>query len=86
MSLHRDSEQLELALFPGVPWNGRSPRVLTRAQLGVIFTARAESHAVEMHPEQLMLFPVGGTGKREKVPWVYQGAPSLLPLLNREGG
>ena len=30
-------DQLELDLFPGEPWNGHSPRGLTRVALGVIF-------------------------------------------------
>jgi len=55
----REREQLELVLFPGVPWDGKSPRGLTRVGLGLIFNARAlEKHERSfVDPKQLELWP-----------------------------
>jgi len=76
-----NSTQLELDLFPGEPWNGRNPRELTRAHLGVIFKPRgAEDDRHFCDPLQRDLF-------HELVenvpPHVWGGTPSLLPLLER---
>ncbi len=84
MTFHRDSEQLALGLFPGVPWDGRSPRVLTRAHKGLIFKPRGASREVGLDPQQVLFGFASGVGKSEKAPWIYQGAPSLLPFLNQE--
>ncbi len=65
--------QLQLGLFPGEPWDGRSPRVLTRARLGVIFKAQAEKDdRFVADPDQTDLWPAAIVA-----PWFYQGAPLL---------
>ncbi len=74
-------EQMELDLFRGQPWAGRSPRGLTRVALGLIFKAeplKPRGVASDFELErlgQLQFWPPSG-----KAPWIYQGAPSLLPL------
>ena len=67
--------QLRLALHPGEPWNGRSPRALTRVGLGLIFTALADGARVISDPTQLELFPRWRQRLKRK-----SGAPTLLPL------
>ncbi len=53
-----DGDQLVLDLFRGEPWNGRSPRGLTRGHKPVIFEARAASrHEVFVDPAQLEIWP-----------------------------
>ncbi len=51
--------QLELGLFRNEPWEGRSPRVLTRGRLGVIFNPRGEKSTSDfvIDPLQMDLFP-----------------------------
>jgi len=72
-----DAEQLELDLFPGEPWNGRSPRGLTRVGLGLIFTALADGARVTSEDAaQLDLFPRW----RERLKFQSRTAPTLLPL------
>ena len=69
-------EQLELGLFPGEPWSGKSPRALTRGRLGLIFRARADrARVMRPDPLQLELFP----RRRQRLNLVG-GAPTLLPL------
>ncbi len=71
-------EQLTLALdYGGVPWYGASPRVLTRAHLGVILKAGAgeKDDRFFFDPDQFELFPVV---KRKPPP--SEGAPTLIPL------
>ncbi len=70
------AEQLELRLSPGVPWDGRSPRGLTRGAMGVILKAGAGGHEPVADPLQLELFvrPIGTRRKRRK-------APSAVPLI-----
>jgi len=80
----RDEAQLELDLFPGEPWNGRSPRVLTRVGLGLIFTARADGARVILDPRQLELFPRRRQRKAYRRPAPSRTAPSLLPLPIQE--
>ncbi len=81
---HRDGDQLLLELFKGVPWDGRSPRALTRVGLGVILKARApEPRGVASEAElerlgQLQLWPY-----EKKSPFVYEGAPLLLESQGR---
>jgi len=70
-------EQLELGLWPGEPWNGRSPRVLTRGHLALIFNARAaEARAFFYDPFQLPLWPTEKRAPRRRL-----GAPSASTLL-----
>ena len=85
--LLHDGDQLRLSLdWRGQPWDGQSPRALTRRSNVVIFEARAEgAHEVFADPEQLELWPIEGPiprkGPRREAP----GAPLLdeLKLLRR---
>ena len=77
-------EQLEL--FEGglvtvvLPWDGRSPRALTRVALSGIFKAQAGKSVSDfVNPDQYDLFVT----RQKKAPWKYQGAPSLRPLPRR---
>ena len=82
MDTPHDSVQLELDLFPGVPWNGRCPRVLTRGVLGLFLRPEPPRHEVFFDPEQLEFWPVNRPhrkrGRRAVPP-----APSLLQSLPR---
>ena len=70
--------QLQLGLFRNEPWEGRSPRGLTRARLGVIFKPRGvkddcffvDSLQFEMFPEAI----------KTSHPVIWGGSPSLIPL------
>ena len=75
--------QLELDLFPGVPWGGRSPRALTSGRLALIFEARAaEERPLFCDRDQLGFWPAGQ--KRQRRPSVVsRGAPTLIPLPRR---
>jgi len=71
-----NSAQLDLwqAELDALPWQGRSPRVLTRAHLGLILQPEAQKDdRFFVDPNQCDLFPVGMTN----APWIYQGAPLL---------
>jgi len=71
------SEELELDLFRGEPWGGRSPRGLTRVGLGLILTARADgARVMTPDPAQLDLFP----RRRQRLKHQSRMAPTLLPL------
>jgi len=79
-ALHPDGEQLELALGDvhlKLPWEGRSPRGLTRVALSPFFKAQAAKDARHRDPTQLDLFVRNG---RRKPPELYRGASPLLPL------
>ncbi len=59
-----------------IPWEGRSPRVLTRVARSLIFKAGAvKKDDRNRDPTQLDLFLVPDKG-----PFVYEGAPLLLEL------
>jgi len=69
----------QLSLFEGglpalrIPWDGCSPRELTRAYNTFILKARAaKSTSAIIDPGQLELWPIN-----EKAPWKYRGAPLL---------
>jgi len=79
-----DCDQLTLDLFKGEPWDGRSPRSLTRAGLAFIFKPKAPSHEVFFNPENYMLWPIdrpprGKSSRRAVSP----AASLLLPLPRR---
>ncbi len=77
-----DSAQLSLRLFPGEPWEGRSPRGLTRVGLGLILKAQAVKSASDFRdPLQLDLFP----RRRQRTSYQSRTAPLLLPLPWLEG-
>jgi len=74
-----DSEQLELALFKGVPWNGVAPRALTRAGSGFILKPSGEeARAIFIDKDQLELWPA-----KRKRPARAPSAFTLLPLPRR---
>ena len=57
VELERDSKQLELELFVGVPWSGRSSRGLTKARILFILNPRgAGQEPVFRDPNQYELF------------------------------
>ncbi len=72
----RDGDQFRLQLFPGVPWDGQSPRALTRGGLALFLRPEPPSHEVFFDPEQLELWPVERP-PMNKGPFVYEGAPLL---------
>ena len=75
------SSQLDLwqAELDGLPWQGRSPRGLTRGS-EVLFLRREpqKDDRFFVDPFQMDLFHAAITG-----PPRYEGAPSLLPLPGR---
>ena len=73
--------QLELDLFPGEPWAGKSPRALTRVGLGLIFKAQAVRARVSFDERQLDFFP----RRRQRLNQRGRTAPTLLPLPFGEG-
>ncbi len=80
----RVGEQLELALLDErlkrVPWNGRSPRDLTRGAELFIFQQRAEKSVRDfVNDDQGDLFEA----PRKRAPADYAGAPLLLPFGRR---
>jgi len=83
-ALYRVSEQLEMDLFPGEPWGGRSPRGLTRVGLGLFSKRERQGHEVEKDPAQLDAWglPTKAT-QRKRAPEQSSGAPPLLPLKGR---
>ncbi len=59
-------EQLELRLFPGEPWEGVSPRGLTRGHLGLIFKPQGvRARAFLYDPNQLELWPTKKSARRK---------------------
>ena len=77
-----NSEQLSLRLdWSGVPWEGRSPRVLPRGYNSLFLRREPQKDARQIiDPKQIDMFNAGSTGPRKS-----SGAPSLLPLP-RGGG
>ena len=81
-------DQLEMALGLEVvvgeasqPWEGRSPRALTRGYKRFTLKAQAKKSVSDFvrDPSQYDLWlPI------ERAPRVYRGAPLLLPLLEEE--
>jgi len=76
----RVGEQYVLDLFKGVPWDGRSPRVLTRGRSALFLRREPPSHAVYVDPEQLDFWRRRSQATQRKKPPPTVGAPSLLPL------
>ena len=74
--------QLELKLndeVKAVPWEGRSPRSLTRVQIALSLQREREKkrERTRVDPFQLDFF------RTPQLPRRYGGAPSLLPLPRR---
>ena len=96
MNAHPDGEvvekvQLSLDLFRGEPWDGMSPRALTRGRLGLILKPEvARSVSVFEDILQLELWPIMAerAGKKVVDSFVKESvtAPTLLPLPYHTGG
>jgi len=69
--------QLRLALFQDQPWDGRSPRALTRGPGSHIFEAQAEKSVSDFVSDENQ-YDLWLTIK--KAPWNYQGASLLVPF------
>ncbi len=76
------SEQLDLGLFHNEPWEGRSPRGLTRGHMGLIFKPQGAEHERFFDPEQLELWPIRRSTGRKNAELSFEApsAPTLLPL------
>ena len=78
-----NSEQLDLGLFKEEPWDGRSPRSLTRVGLGLFSEQeRQKSDRFFVDPDQTDMF----RRRQKKAPRVSRGAPLLVPLPEVAGG
>ncbi len=86
MNASTDQRQLELDLFPEVPWNGHSPRALTRRHIPLFLRQKPPSHEVFFDPEQLELWPESLATQREGPPRISEGAPLLVDLKRSRGG
>ncbi len=80
-----NSGQLELDLFPGVPWNGRSPRGLTKVKIGLYLRREPGGHEVYLDPAQLDFFRGRSKATMNKRPRQTAGASLLLPLKAGRG-
>ena len=79
----RDGDQWRLDLFKGEPWDGRSPRGLTRVQISLSLKRELPGHEVYVDPAQLDFFRRQSEAtKRKRLPQAV-GASSLLPLKAR---
>ena len=67
--------QLDLwqAELDALPWQGRSPRTLTRGHLAFIFKPEAQKRERFLIDPRQLLFELPGN----KAPWTYQGVPLL---------
>ncbi len=81
MMASRVGDQLELGLFRGVPWEGHSPRGLTKAA-NVLYSRREPpGHEVAFcDPNQLELWYHFRPHRVKGSDRVSVGAPLLLPL------
>ena len=62
-----------------LPWNGRSPRALTRSAMALFLRRKPQkADRFFVDPEQYDMFPAAKTG-----PPQYGGAPLLVPLDRR---
>ena len=77
----REGDQFVLDLFPGEPWDGRSPRSLTRVLTGgLFFRPEPPGHEVELDAMQLDFFRGRSKAAKKKRPPQAEGASLLLPL------
>ncbi len=76
----REGDQFELDLFPGVPWDGRVPRALTRGRKGLFLRQEPAGHEVDPDPLQLEMWPVAARPHGKKGPDPADGAPLLMGL------
>ncbi len=82
-----DGDQYELDLYPGVPWDGRSARALTKVGKGLFLRQEPPGREVYRDATQLDFFALARQAVRiEGLPQKYEGAPSLLVFpFDREG-
>ncbi len=79
--LLRDGDQLRLDLFAAEPWDGQSPRVLTRTFGRLFLRQKPPSHEVFfVDPDQYDLWRPIGHPEEKAPPSSSGGALSLLPL------
>ncbi len=79
-----DGDQLRLDLFSDSPWDGRSPRVLTRGHLAVIFKAKAgESTSAFLDPRQVDMWPSRPAHREKSRRSEAPAAPLLLEPRGR---
>ncbi len=72
-------KQLELELWQGEPWEGRSPRVLTKGFIPLFLRRKPQKdERFFVDPCQMDLFHAAKTGPPPSV-----GAPLLIPLDRR---
>ncbi len=83
---HGVGDQFELLLFPGVPWQGRSPRSLTRVRTALFLRQEPPGHVVSRDPMQLEMWPVSGRPHGKKAPERRSGAPLLLDVKRTRRG
>ena len=77
----RDGDQLRLDLFQGEPWDGRSPRYLTRARNALFLRQKPPPHEVRTtDPLQYDLWPAERGEMKRNAPsgHVRDGAPLLF--------
>ncbi len=75
---HGDGDQLELDLFPGEPWSGLSPRVLTRGNKLLYLRPEPPGHEVACDPAQLELWPIHRPSRKKGH---YRRTSVMAPLL-----
>ncbi len=83
MAYSRGQLQFELDLFPGIPWQGRSPRVLTKGRKSLSLRREPLFHEVNLDSMQLELFG-SPNGYTERGPFRIGRAPSLFRQLELE--
>ena len=83
--LLRDGDQLVLGLWVGEPWQGSSPRTLTRAAQ-LLFSKRKLPEATRYweDPEQLEFWPADGLHFEKGPGRDSSGAPLLLEPFSHE--
>jgi len=77
--LLRDGDQLRLDLYRGTPWDGISPRGLTRSRKVLFLRQEPPCHEVYKDILQIEMWPEGVATQKQTRPR-YAGAPLLLPL------
>jgi len=79
MGFLREGEQLQLSLgLRKEPWDGRSPRALTKVGLGLFLRPEPPSHGVKEWDDQLLFWPVERHTPKKAPGASTPGAPLLL--------
>jgi len=86
----RDGDQLRLDLFPEVPWDGRSPRGLTRSKKGLYLKPELPRPRGDggSSDDQLELWPIDGPHGERAPPTSFTvgGAPLLVDVRRPRRG